>query len=216
LPVIIPLVIYHGNDEWKIKTTLGEMIAGYDTLPEDVKKYVPDYEYLLYDLSRYTDEQIKGEVQLRILFAILRDIFTKDDNTIINTILRTVEYLRELSDRQTGIEYFEIFMRYIMNAGQRLTKEDVDEIIRKVEKTYPEGSEVVMTLAEKFREEGIQEGETKALAKIAIRLLTKRFGILKGDTRAKIEKLDAVNLEIIIDEILEYKSIEDIDKYLKE
>jgi predicted transposase/invertase (TIGR01784 family) len=228
LPVIIPLVIYHGNDEWKIKTTLGEMIAGYDTLPEDVKKYVPDYEYLLYDLSRYTDEQIKGEVQLRILFAILRDIFTKDDNTIINTILRAVEYLRELSDRQTGIEYFETFMRYIMNAGQRLTKEDVDEIIRKVEKTYPEGSEVVMTLAEKFREEGIQEGkiqgiqegiqegETKALAKIAIRLLTKRFGLLKGDTRAKIEKLDAVNLEIIIDEILEYKSIEDIDKYLKE
>ena len=80
-------------------------------------------------------------------------------------------------------------------------------------KAYPEG--VGDDLAEKFRRRRIQEGETKALAKIAIRLLTKRFDI-KGDTRAKIEKLDAVNLEIIIDEILEYKSIEDIDKYLKE
>lgn len=192
LPIIIPLLIYHGNDEWKIKTTLGEMIAGYDMLPEDVKKYVPDYEYLLYDLSRYTDEQIKGEVQLRILFTIFRNIFTKDNNAI----------------------------RYIMNAGQRLTKEDVYEIIRKVEKTYPEGSEVVMTLAEKFREEGklqgIQEGKTKALAKTAIRLLTKRFGILREDTRAKIERLDAVTLEIIIDEILEYKSIEGVNRYLKE
>ncbi len=67
LPIVIPIVIYHGNDEWKIKTTLGEMIKGNRELPEDVKKYVPDYEYLLYDLSRYTDEEIKGEVQLNIL-----------------------------------------------------------------------------------------------------------------------------------------------------
>ncbi len=34
LPVIIPLVVYHGKDHWKIGTTLGEMIMGYEDLPE--------------------------------------------------------------------------------------------------------------------------------------------------------------------------------------
>jgi len=110
-------------------------------------------------------------------------------------------------------------MRYILNTGQKLTKEDIEDIINSVEKTYPEGNEVVMTLAERFREEGkiqgIQEGETKALVKTAIRLLTKKFGLLTEDTKSKIEKLDAVTLEIIIDEILEYKSLEDLRKYLK-
>jgi predicted transposase YdaD len=110
-------------------------------------------------------------------------------------------------------------MRYILNAGQKLTKEDIDDIIEKVESTYPEGSEVVMTLAEQFREEGkiqgIQEGENKALAKTAIRLLTKKFGALPEDARLKIEKLDIVTLEIIIDEILEYKSLEGVKKYVQ-
>ena len=66
LPVIIPLVIYHGKDNWNIKTTLGDMISGYNELPEDIKKHIPNYEYLLYDISRYTDEEIKGEAINRI------------------------------------------------------------------------------------------------------------------------------------------------------
>lgn len=223
LPVVIPLVIYHGKEDWKIKTTLGDMIKGYEELPEDVKKYVPDYEHLLYDISRYTDDEIKGEAQLRILFTILRDIFTKDNKTIRETIIRATEHLRELEDKQTGIEYFETFMRYILNVGHKLTKKDIEDIIEKVENTYPEGSEVVMTLAEILKQEGreegelrgIEKGENRALAKTAIRLLTKRFGTLPEDARLKIEKLDTVTLEIIIDEILEYKSLEDAKKYLQ-
>lgn len=61
-----------------------KMITGYEKLPQDIKKFTPNYEYLLYDLSGYTDEEIKGEAQLRIILTILRDIFTKDSNKIIN------------------------------------------------------------------------------------------------------------------------------------
>lgn len=215
LPIIIPLVIYHGKDDWNIKGTLGEMIKGYEYLPEDVKKYVPDYEYLLYDISRYTDEQIKGEVQLRIILTIFRDIFTKDNKELRASILRATEYLRELDNKQTGIEYFETFMRYILNAGQKLTKEDIEDILGKIEKTYPEGSEVVMTLAEKFREEGELRGQTKALSKTATRLLTKKFGKLPEEVKNKIPQLDAEILEIIIDSIFEYESLDDAKKYLQ-
>ncbi len=222
LPIIIPLVIYHGSDEWNIKTTLGEMIKGYKELPEDVKKYVPDYEYLLYDLSRYTNEEIKGEVQLRILLTIFRDVFTKDNKAIIETVLRAAEHLGKLENQQTGIEYFETFMKYILNASRKLTKEDVEDIIKKVEANYPEGSEVVMTLAEQFREEGELKGELKgelrgeikALSKTAIRLLTKKFGKLPEEIKNKISKLDTDILEIIIDSIFDYEKLDDVEKYL--
>lgn len=218
LLIIIPLVIYHGSDEWNIKTTLGEMIKGYKELPEDVKKYVPDYEYLLYDLSSYTDEEIKGEVQLRILLTIFRDVFTKDNKAIIETVLRAAEHLGKLENQQTGIEYFETFMKYILNASRKLTKEDVEDIIKKVEASYPEGSEVVMTLAEQFREEGELtgelRGETKALSKTAIRLLTKKFGKLPEEIKNKISKLDTDVLEIIIDSIFDYEKLDDVKKYL--
>ncbi|TYQ14552.1 UNVERIFIED_CONTAM: putative transposase/invertase (TIGR01784 family) [Acetivibrio alkalicellulosi] len=214
LPMIIPLVIYHGIDEWKVKTRLGEMITGYDELSESVKKFIPDYEDLIYDLSKYTDEQIKGEIQLRILLTIFRDIFSKDSNVVKMTVLRAVEYLRKLNDQQTGIEYFETFMRYILNAGQRLTKEDVNDIVKNIEKTYPEGSEVVMTLAEQLRQEGRQEEKKETLSKTAIRLLIKKFGKLPEDLKNKILQLDTDILEVIIDSIFECKSLDDIKKYI--
>lgn len=75
-----------------------------------------------------------------------------------------------------------------------------------------------MTLAERFREEGkekgIEIGEVKSLIKTTIMLLTKKFGALPDETKEKISKLDADTLEIIIVEIFEYKSLDDIKKYL--
>ena len=222
LPVIIPLVIYHGKNKWNISTTLGEMINGYDNLPEDVKKYIPDYEYLLYDISGYTDEEIKGGVINKIVLTTFRDIQTKDISGVTESIYKMIEYLVELGDKQTGIEYFETLMKYIFSARVDLSKEVVIEIMNKIETTYPEGSDLVMTLAEKFREEGKQEGkqegiaigEVKTLIKTTIRLLTKKFGVLPEEVKEKISKLDADTLEIIIVEIFEYESIEDIKKYL--
>jgi len=201
------------------------MIKGYKELPEDVIKYVPNYEYLLYDLSRYTDEEIKGEVQLRILLTIFRDVFTKDSKAIIDTVQRAAEHLGKLEDQQTGIEYFETFMKYILNASWKLTKEDVEDIIKKVETNYPEGSEVVMTLAEVLRQEGRQEGIQEGRQeeknetlyktyKIAIRLLTKRFGKLPDEMRDKISQLDVESLEIIIESIFDYEKLEDVKKYI--
>lgn len=222
LPVIIPLVIYHGKNKWNISTTLSEMINGYDNLPKDVKKYIPDYEYLLYDISGYTDEEIKGGVINKIVLTTFRDIQTKDISGVTESIYKMIEYLVELEDKQTGIEYFETLMKYIFSARVDLTKEAVIEIMNKIETTYPEGSDLVMTLAEKFREEGKEEGkqegiaigEVKTLIKTTIRLLTKKFGVLPEEVKEKISKLDADTLEIIIVEIFECESIEDIKKYL--
>jgi len=162
LPVIIPLVVYHGTEGWSIKT-LGEMIPGYEELPKDVQLFVPYYKYHLYDLSRYTDEQIKGGARLRVFQIISRGIHQKDRKELVKSIFQAVEYLRELEDKQTGIECFETMIRYVFSAGKSLTKSDVDEIIKIIEITYPEGSEKMMTIAEMFREEGKEEGIMKGV-----------------------------------------------------
>ena len=87
-----------------------------------------------------------------------------------------------------------------------MTKEAVIEIMDKIESTYPQASDLVMTLAEKFREEGKKEGkregieigERKSLVKATIKLLTKKFGVLADKTKEKISKLDTYTLETII------------------
>ena len=92
-----------------------------------------------------------------------------------------------------------------------------------------------MTLAELFREEGmkrgivkgmeqgmekgivkgIEQGETKALARTALKLLSKKFNIIPGELKDRILKLDSATLDIIIDGILDYKNIEDVKKHLQ-
>ena len=127
-----------------------------------------------------------------------------------------------MDDKQTGIEYFETMMRYIFNVRSDLTEKDIEKLIAKIENNYPEGSDVVMTLAERFvekgiekgMEKGIEKGETNALVKTAIKLLTKKFGNLPEEVKTKISKLDNSSLEIIIEGIFEYKSLDDIKKYL--
>ncbi len=92
-----------------------------------------------------------------------------------------------------------------------------------------------MTLAELFREEGMkrgiergmeqgmkkgivkgmEQGETKALARTALKLLSKKFNIIPGELKDKILKLDSATLDIIIDGILVYKTIDDVREYLQ-
>ncbi|HLR69578.1 MAG TPA: hypothetical protein VK105_21025 [Virgibacillus sp.] len=54
-----------------------------------------------------------------------------------------------------------MFIRYIFSATKNLTKENVDEIVQKIENAYPEGSELVMTLADILLEEGEESGIRK-------------------------------------------------------
>lgn len=100
-----------------------------------------------------------------------------------------------------------------------MTREDFESIAKEIEKIFIEGSEKIMTLADIFRQEGmekgIEKGETTALFKTAIKLLTKKFGIIPNEVKLKLQKLDAATLEIIIENILDMQNIEELNKYLK-
>jgi len=218
LPIVIPLVIYHGKTSWSIPTSLGANLNGYEELPKDVKVHVPDFDYIIYDLSGFSDEEIKGKVQTRILLTLLRDIFTKDIDELIHSILKCIHYLQELEDKQTGIEFLETMIRYVFSAANNLTKRDMEVIIKEIETTFPEGSEVTMTLADILREEGMQEGieigQVKALSKTALQLLTAKFGVLPKELTEEISKMDVITLELIINNIFNYNHLDDVRKFI--
>jgi len=67
---------------------------------------------------------------------------------------------------------------------------------------------------EKGMEKGRREGETQTLVKTALRLLTKKFGSLSEPVRNKVQVLDTATLEVIIDQVLDYQSLEEVKKYL--
>lgn len=64
-------------------------------------------------------------------------------------------------------------------------------------------------------EEGIKEGRKQELLRTSTKLLTKKFGVLSEDIKGKIEKADITGLEIIVDDILNFNKLEEVNKYLK-
>lgn len=76
-------------------------------------------------------------------------------------------------------------------------------------------TELGKLLKEEGIKEGIKEGRRQELIRTAVRLLTKKFGILPEEVRNKIEKSDNTVLEIIVDEVLDFEKLEDVSKYLK-
>lgn len=96
--------------------------------------------------------------------------------------------------------------------------EQLNIIIRELNDSYKEGSELAMTLAEVLREEGFEEGIEKgkkdSLFELAIEHLSMKFGVLPSDFEEKIGTLDLKMLQIFNINIGNFKNIEDAKKFL--
>ena len=214
IPMIIPMVVCHGETKWKISPMFSDLILDFDILPEEVKQVIPNYRYLLYDLSQFSDEDIKGKAELMITLSVARDIFKKSGEEFMETIFKAARALEELDENETGLQYFETYMRYILSSGPKLTKEQLTTVIKELAVTYKEGSEVTMTLAEVLREEGVEKGKKDGLFELAIEHLSLKFGVLPTECQEKIASLDLKMLQIFNINMENFKSIEDVRKFL--
>ena len=144
LPLIIPMVIYHGQRKWNIGLKLSDMI---EDIPDGLEIYLPDYKYLLYDLSHYSHQDIRGEGELRVFLEILSSFFRDDFEERFKEALLVLEKLRK---QEKGIEYFETVIRYIINAKEGIGVNDLKEMVKNIS---TERGEEVMTIADQLREE---------------------------------------------------------------
>lgn len=219
LPIILPLLICHDNKKWKISTSLSGLLDGYEELPEALKKYVPNFEYMLYDVSQYKDENMRGSVRNRILFTLLRDMRLKQGHELLVAILRAFRYLEELEDKQSVVGYIETMLRYIYEVGKDLTKEDMEQIIERLENHELKGSDLTMTLAEIWRNEGLQEGqqvgEMKALSNMAVTLLTQKCGELPNELKQLINQANAEALNQLVSNIFTIQDLDEVKNYLQ-
>ena len=148
LPIILPIVAYHGVSTWKVGLSFIDLFHISD---EALKEYIPDFKYLLCDISHLSDEDIKGAVILKATLLVLKYIFRPDLREHIGSIFGL---LNDLSSKQTALEYFETLLRYLVHATDRLDKEDIKKGIMDI----PEGGNIMPTIAEQWIEEGFQRG----------------------------------------------------------
>lgn len=137
---IIPYVYYHGKERWNIGTHFQEIIE-YD---KDIAEYMVDFEYILNDLSKYKDEEIKGNVTIKVMALIMKHIFDKDiEKAIEKASIILNGYVREVN----GLKFLESVLRYIYSSTE--IKPDKVKVILEKQK-IERGGEIAMTTAEEI------------------------------------------------------------------
>jgi len=145
---IIPIVIYQGKKVWDAPTRFRNL---FPDVQEVIVRYLPDFELSLFDLSAYTDEEINGDVRLRLYFSTLTYIYHR---RVLEKFVRVFDFLAEMIHQQTEKGYMDTVMRYIAQV-EGLQEE---ELLVAFERSLLKKEVSMTTLAQIWTERGKQEG----------------------------------------------------------
>ncbi|MCF7741452.1 MAG: Rpn family recombination-promoting nuclease/putative transposase, partial [Candidatus Marinimicrobia bacterium] len=157
LPPIIPLIIYHGVQEWNISNKFSDLIK-----TDKFLDYIPDFKYILYDLSKFEDHEIIGTDELRARLTLLRYIRTEN---FLNKFASMLE--------KYDISFLKPLVVYVANVRD----DDIEEFHKKIKARSKIGGDVMMTIAEQLEKQGIKKGKKEG----------KKEGIKEGIKEGKRE-----------------------------
>ncbi|GAB6094229.1 hypothetical protein JCM14469_04810 [Desulfatiferula olefinivorans] len=72
---IVPLVMFHGKKQWTTPKRFAELFSG---TSGPLVCHIPDFKYILFDLPKYSDEQIRGTIIERLMILVFKHIFDSD------------------------------------------------------------------------------------------------------------------------------------------
>ena len=161
LSPIIPLVVYHGEKQWSVPTDFFSLLGA----PEALRPYLLDFHYQLRDFSYLSDEEIRGEVWLRVCLRVLRAIY---DPQLQHQLEPLVELIFKLLEKETGLEYIRTVLYYMTRATGKVSREQMEQALLA---QGPQGEQVMTTIAQEYIEQGLEQGRLEATQRIARQLL---------------------------------------------
>jgi hypothetical protein len=213
------MILYHGEEKWSIGTNFASM---YGDIPEVLKPYVPDFKYMLMDLSDFVDNRIMGEYVWNAVLMLFKYVSGPEYADKIPEILKS---LHNEFNKDNGFRILETLLRYIYSTVNKGAVE-YKEVIKKALPKDKEG--VIMTLADMFinegRSEGIrigeergeQRGEQRGLHKALMTAISSRFDDLPNDIALKIEKInDEESLLSLTQEAVKCNDLGEYRNFLK-
>ena len=210
LPLIIPIVVYHGKPKGKA-VRLAELID----LPDPcLTAYVPDFDLTFYDFSPETDAAIKGEIWLQLVLHCLQVKNTPED---LDKLVQIIHLFSILDNEAPELQWMSVIFRYLLQVVD--IEPDVLEDL--VTQSLSAGKEeMLMTVAERLekrgeakgRMQGLAEGEATGRNAILSRQLSKRFGLDTLDIRMqeRLRNASPEQLDRWAERILDAKTVDDV------
>lgn len=186
LPPVLPLLVNQGPEGWTFST---EFVDLFGAVPEPVRQYLPSFRHALVDLARVDDEQLSREALLRMFLGALKYSRRLDLNEHIELVLVEADGVED-GDRELVLAYWE----------QGPVPLDRNVVLKKFSRLGPKRSKTIMgSLTQPFYEQGKAEGETLGQAKMLIRFLQNRFGVMPESIRQRVFAAEVTEIDAWFD-----------------
>jgi len=212
LTPVIPVVIYHGFSSWNITT---HFQGQFDSLTEIVKPYTPEFNYLLVDLTRISNDELEQKAKdtpfLMASLLLMKLVAMRD----IDGILRVAVIIR-LSEEERIILLLYLF--YTLDVDQNVMQEIASKL---------GGGKIMPSLAERLIKQGEERGEKrgeergerkgtiKGKQALIIKLLRRKFNLTSKEEKMIHSVTDESKLDAAAEAILEAKSKDEVLKLLQ-
>ena len=174
LPLIYPLVLYHGKEPYTATKSLWELFDN----PVLAKKLLTE-DYQLIDLQSMSDDEIIKQRHLGMMKYILKHIHTRDILKLWEELLTKFQ-ADIVVDKANGYVYIRSFLWY---SDAKLTEDKQLGLERILDQYLPieEKDNIMRTIAEKYIDEGIERGVSQGIK------IGEARGKAEGKAEGKIE-----------------------------
>ena len=210
LPVIVPLVLYHDHQNWRARVGFQDYFTVPNGLEDLLRPHIPQYQMLLTDLSRYSDEELR-QGTLNALTLILFKHIHGDPAALLEHINNHFDLVEKVYS-ESGLNSVMILLEYLLKTS------DIPEIeiVRLSRRLGSKVEEEIMTTAERLRDEGWkkgrQEGRLSGKQQILMNQLRLKFGEQADALTNAVEDMDETELDNAAVRILTAESIDELFK----
>ena len=208
-PFVLPVVFYHGAAPWNRPVSLAKLIEVPEGSDEHLVRHLPRFEFLLVDLSRHGDEELKSWSARHALEALFLLVLRHGRSPDVGRrLIEWTDVMLRIAATSDGLSALWTLMCYILDVNDQADHGDLVRILAAVPDR--EVQEMGKTMAERLRDEGRAEGRTEALIEVLEGILRTRFGAVPDEDVQRLRSASCEALRRWLDRALTAETLEDV------
>jgi predicted transposase/invertase (TIGR01784 family) len=177
LPMILPIVMYHGTTAWSEPRSFDALLDVPTGVRPAVEPYLVRFTYLLLDLSEISDDELREGAMRTALVKLVAMCFkharTRAD--FVQILSRWMNVVREVAQAPNGMAALAPVMRYILEVNEQVRPEVLQALLER--EIGPEAKDTIVTAGQELIEQGRKQGIQQGIQQMLLRQVRRRFGV---------------------------------------
>lgn len=203
LPPILPLVLYHGEQEWTAATQLQDLfdLEGVDPAAVDaLRPFLPKLQIMVDEVGRIPDEMLPGQGVVRLTLLLFKH--GRGPNVLEQLPQWEEEFRVQVSLGESGLRNIALLVEYLLTVNEHVSVDALGEFLAPM---GDEAKEIPMTVGQQLIEKGLQKGRQEGLqeglqkgrqeGRLEEKREVARKALAKGMSPAEVAELTELSLE---------------------